>query len=74
MTKNVSNSVGLGKEYEDAMKIGQGDTAKTQIGDSGSSVVVAKRKPNSLLSQAGAVGDKTGGVIGSAASKPLLGS
>jgi hypothetical protein len=57
----------------DAPVVGQPDTAKTQIGDSGAAAVVGqKRKPRSLLSGT-ALGDSSAAPVAAVTAKPTLG-
>lgn len=53
--------------------IGQGDTVKTQIGDTGVAAA-ARKKPRSLLSAAGGGGDMSSAVAGVTYAKPTLGA
>jgi len=59
-----------------AVVVGQPETAKTQIGDSGAAAATAtaKKKANSLLSAAGAAGDLGGASVAGATAKPTLGA
>jgi hypothetical protein len=55
--------------------VGQPDTAKTQIGDSGAQAVAVaqRRKPRSLLSGT-ALGDVSAAAVAGAGAKPTLGA
>lgn len=59
----------------EAVVVGQPETAKTQIGDSGATAITAaKKKANSLLSAAGPAGDLGGTVAAGTSAKPTLGA
>lgn len=71
---SILNRVGLAPGSGDAGTIGQPDTAKTPIGDTGQPAMVAqKRKPRSLLSGA-ATGDMSSGGVAATGAKATLGA
>lgn len=70
----ILDQAGVVDKPKDVGTIGQPDTAKTQIGDSGAAQVLAqKRKPRSLLSGA-AGGDTSSPTTAAPGAKATLGA
>jgi hypothetical protein len=68
----VNKVTGGGGSGGQAPVVGQPETAKTQIGDTGAPVAVGKRKPRSLLSGT-ALGDTSTAQVAPVTAKPTLG-